>query len=305
MRRVMTITAVKLDVLPLVGEVGLYNPRSAPRRAGAPALTDAAITRHRTEATSGQNEAQCPRGARRADRCDGGPILNHAACPRGAACHPRPSAVHRPRTARADPVDDGRVGAAAVGRVRRSGACLSRRRPGARVAKYAHGDPAQDRPHADEGGTGGFGEVAACVPTGLGGHVKELSALASAWRQEAAAPAGSGGLSFALETEAALLAHVWPGNMRELRHRVSRGALLATRPPITREDMLRNQTSAVQAPAPIALSAECHAAERMHVRRVVLQCGGRIGGGARMLAISRATLGQRKRRLGLASMEEV
>jgi len=131
-----------------------------------------------------------------------------------------------------------------------------------------------------------------------------LSALAPACLREAAAPAGSGGLSFAPQTDAALLAHVWPGNMRELRHRVSRGGLLATRPPITREDTLPNQPSAVQATPPIALSAECHAAERNHVRRVVLQCGGRIGGGARMLAISRATLGQRLRRLGMASMEE-
>jgi DNA-binding NtrC family response regulator len=103
---------------------------------------------------------------------------------------------------------------------------------------------------------------------------------------------------------AALLAHVWPGNLRELRNRVSRGGLLATRPPIIREATLPNQPSAVQAPPPIALSAECHAAERKHVRRVVLQCGGRIGEGARILAFSRATLRQRLRRLGLANMEE-
>jgi len=131
-----------------------------------------------------------------------------------------------------------------------------------------------------------------------------MSALAAACLQEAAAQAGSGGLSFAPETEVALLAHVWPGNMRELRHRVSRGAFLATRPPITREDMSHTQPNAVKAPPPIALSAVCHAAEREHVRHVVLQCGGRIGEGARMLAISRAVLGQRLRRLGLASMEE-
>ena len=92
--------------------------------------------------------------------------------------------------------------------------------------------------------------------------------------------------------------------MRELRHRVSRGALLATKPPITREDMLPNQPNALQALPPIARSAIRHAAEREHVRRVVIQCGSRIGEGARMLASSRATLGQRMRQLGLASMEE-
>jgi len=305
MRRAVTIIAVTLGVLPLGGGVGPCNPRSAPRRAGAPALADAAITLHRTEATFGQNDAQCLCGVRRTDRCGRGPLLNHAACPRGAACHPLLCAADAPRTARADPVDDARVGAAALKRARRGGTCLSHRRPTARVAQCAHGDSAYYRPHADGGGAGGLGEGTAHVPRGRGWHLKNLPALAAACQQEAAAPAGSGGLSFALETDAALLAHVWPGNMRELRHRVSRGALLAPRPPITRADTLPNQPSAGQAPPPIALSAEYRAAERKHVRRVVRQCGGRIGEGARMIAISRATLGQRKRRLGLASMEEV
>jgi len=49
MRRSMTIIAVTLGVLPLGGGVGLYNPRSASRRAGAPALADAATALHRTK----------------------------------------------------------------------------------------------------------------------------------------------------------------------------------------------------------------------------------------------------------------
>jgi len=49
MRRAMTNIAVTPGALPLVGEVGPHNPQSAPRRAGALALPDAATALHRTK----------------------------------------------------------------------------------------------------------------------------------------------------------------------------------------------------------------------------------------------------------------
>jgi len=129
---------------------------------------------------------------------------------------------------------------------------------------------------------------------------EDVPVLAAACLHEAAASAGRGGLAFAPEAEAALLAHGWPGNVRELRNRVTRAALLAAGPFITRADLFPDQPGAAEAPPQMALSAIRDAAEREHVRRVLLHCGGRVGAAARLLAISRTTLWERMRRLGLS-----
>ncbi|MBU8542062.1 MULTISPECIES: sigma-54-dependent transcriptional regulator [Roseomonadaceae] len=127
--------------------------------------------------------------------------------------------------------------------------------------------------------------------------------------------------SIAEDGMAALLAHAWPGNIRELRNRMERAALLADAPTLGAGDFFpergTRQAVAAQTPAvpdqagseaPIvtdqdelqSLAEVREAAEREHIRRVLARCGGRIGDAAAVLGVSRTTLWDRMRRLDLS-----
>jgi len=122
-----------------------------------------------------------------------------------------------------------------------------------------------------------------------------------------------GSASLGEDAQAALLAHSWPGNVRELRNRVERAVLLAEPPRIGTADLFPEGPAAeVPAPAeatglaapepePGSLAEARDAAERTHIRRVLARCGGRIGDAAEALGVSRTTLWDRMRRLGLQS----
>jgi DNA-binding NtrC family response regulator len=47
-----------------------------------------------------------------------------------------------------------------------------------------------------------------------------------------------------------------------------------------------------------------HAAERRHIRRALDQTGGELGQAARLLGISRTTLWEKMRRLGVSAAEQ-
>jgi DNA-binding NtrC family response regulator len=121
---------------------------------------------------------------------------------------------------------------------------------------------------------------------------------------------------------AAIRAHPWPGNARELRNRVERAVLLGEGAAIGAADLfpeglagalsgvgeaaLRSPSPTVEeAAAPnqelLSLSDARDAAEREHIRRVLARCGGRVGDAAAALGIARTTLWERMRRLGLAA----
>jgi DNA-binding NtrC family response regulator len=135
-------------------------------------------------------------------------------------------------------------------------------------------------------------------------RAEDVPQLANACLAEIAGQSGRPGLHFAPEALAALLAHGWPGNVRELRNRVTRAALLAATESITRADLFPDQPGVAPATPATTLSEVRDAAEREHIRRVLLRCGGRTAEAARMLAISRTTLWERMRRLDIARMEE-
>lgn len=110
------------------------------------------------------------------------------------------------------------------------------------------------------------------------------------------------GLTTAAE-EAAVAWH-WPGNVRELVNRVERAVALATSTRLGVEDLFPERATwhrdAEGASEPVTLSAARDAAERRHIRRVLVRTGGRVGEAARILGVSRTTLWEKMRRLGIA-----
>jgi len=118
------------------------------------------------------------------------------------------------------------------------------------------------------------------------------------------ARAGQTPLSLSEAAERALLGHAWPGNVRELRNRIERAAILAAGPVLEPADLFPDAAPDPGGEGEAASLAEVRdAAEREHIRRVLLRCGGRVQDAARALGIARTTLWEKMRRLGLAEAQ--
>ncbi|MDP3416926.1 sigma-54 dependent transcriptional regulator [Falsiroseomonas sp.] len=125
------------------------------------------------------------------------------------------------------------------------------------------------------------------------------------------------GRSLTGEAMAAMLAHPWPGNVRELRNRVERAVLLADGPALGAADLFPERATRTDpAPSPVppgevieaatgteplSLAEARDTAERAHIQRVLARCGGRVGDAAGALGVSRTTLWDRMRRLGVSA----
>jgi transcriptional regulator with PAS, ATPase and Fis domain len=99
-----------------------------------------------------------------------------------------------------------------------------------------------------------------------------------------------------------LLAYEWPGNVRELRNVIERATMLASSDEIGADDLglpvdtraLREVTQSATG-EPLTLDAM----ERVHIARVLERAGGSRTRAAAMLGISRSTLWEKGKRLGL------
>jgi DNA-binding NtrC family response regulator len=101
--------------------------------------------------------------------------------------------------------------------------------------------------------------------------------------------------------EEAALTYAWPGNVRELRNRVERAVALALGPWILPGDLFPSHEPVAVGEAPLASLEEARqAAERRHIQRALALTGGEIAATARTLGISRTTLWEKMRRLGLS-----
>jgi NtrC-family two-component system response regulator AlgB len=110
-------------------------------------------------------------------------------------------------------------------------------------------------------------------------------------------------LSFSTTTSDAMLAHGWPGNLRELRNAVERAVILAPHEVLQPSDLglVSSQpdspdysTQTVRVGAPISLET----LEREHIARVVAQCPS-LEAAARTLDIDATTLQRKRKRYGL------
>ena len=101
--------------------------------------------------------------------------------------------------------------------------------------------------------------------------------------------------------EEAVLAHPWPGNVRELRNRIERAVALCTGPWIGPGDLFPEQGPARCSTAePMdSLAGAREAAERRQILAALEQTGGQVRLAAERLGVSRSTLFEKIRKLGL------
>jgi DNA-binding NtrC family response regulator len=100
---------------------------------------------------------------------------------------------------------------------------------------------------------------------------------------------------------AALRDHAWPGNVRELRNRIERAlGISADAPQISAQAIFPEHVLLAQPGERVASLAEARdRAERRHIEEAISQTNGEIAKAAILLGISRTTLWEKMRRLGL------
>jgi len=128
-------------------------------------------------------------------------------------------------------------------------------------------------------------------------RLDEILPLARAFVGEAAARQGLSAQSLAAAAEPALLAHDWPGNLRELRNRIERAVALADGPELGVTDLFPER--ALDEPEAAATLADARAqAELAQIERALALSGGRLAEAAQRLGVSRTTLWKRRKRRG-------
>jgi DNA-binding NtrC family response regulator len=106
---------------------------------------------------------------------------------------------------------------------------------------------------------------------------------------------------FTPAAEQALLNHSWPGNVRELRNRVERAVALSQTPRLSVGALFLSETTEADGGPPATLAEVRDRAERQHIRAVVADVDNRIEEAAKRLGVSRSTLFDKMRRLGIRS----
>lgn len=97
----------------------------------------------------------------------------------------------------------------------------------------------------------------------------------------------------------AALAHSWPGNVRELRNRIERAFALADGPWILPGDLFPERSQGQPRAAFEHLDDVRDEAEHRHIQRMLATHDGAISATARALGISRTTLWEKMKRLGI------
>ena len=101
------------------------------------------------------------------------------------------------------------------------------------------------------------------------------------------------------EAREALLAHDWPGQVRELRHAIERACVFADGPVLGPDDLLPEQCADIQEGGEFQLQRHLGAAERQHLERALAAHDWHITRTAESLGLSRKGLWQKMRRHGL------
>ena len=103
---------------------------------------------------------------------------------------------------------------------------------------------------------------------------------------------------FSREAIIAMESHDWPGNVRELRNRVKRAVIMSDSKQITAEDLeLESIESATNQTFDLRTVRE--AAERKAISQALSHVGGKVGPAAELLGISRPTLYDLIKKLGI------
>jgi DNA-binding NtrC family response regulator len=136
----------------------------------------------------------------------------------------------------------------------------------------------------------------------LAARQEDIIPLALRFVGEFAERFGRAPLGFTTSAETALLAHTYPGNIRELRNRVERAVALVDGPWIGVADLFpERQTSASEYEAVLTLAHVREAAERRHILRALHEADGDVALAAERLDVSRSTLFEKIKRLAIRS----
>lgn len=123
----------------------------------------------------------------------------------------------------------------------------------------------------------------------------EILALADTFTREASARHGGPMRELDPEARSALLAHDWPGNIRELRNRIERSAVLSRSAILVPQDLFPELRLGDVSPASLAETRR--QVEAMEIEQALERSGGRVAEAARSLGISRTTLWNKRTRL--------
>ncbi|HED14856.1 MAG TPA: sigma-54-dependent Fis family transcriptional regulator [Gammaproteobacteria bacterium] len=104
----------------------------------------------------------------------------------------------------------------------------------------------------------------------------------------------------------AMLSYPWPGNIRELHNCLERASILSPSPTLTPEILFGKNWQALLAPPGEdreTLASYVQQCEKVYIRRILAEQSNRIADTATTLGISRKTLWDKMRRLGLSEKQ--
>lgn len=131
---------------------------------------------------------------------------------------------------------------------------------------------------------------------------RDLKQMAAGYLKFFSAQCGKRVTGFAPAAQAAIEQYAWPGNLRELRNVVEHAVIFAAKPEVALDDLpdQLNQTGAGQPDdnVRIGMKLSLEQIENEHIRRVLAQTT-TMEEAAQLLGISRGTLYERKKKLGL------
>lgn len=130
---------------------------------------------------------------------------------------------------------------------------------------------------------------------------EDILPLAKAFLTEFATTFGRSIHGFAGSTEQALLGWGWPGNVRELRNRIERAVALTDAAYLRPEAVFPERGPGAAEGDISTLAAVRQNAERDHIRSALERTGGRVEEAAKILGISRSTLFDKLKKLGIAA----
>jgi DNA-binding NtrC family response regulator len=131
----------------------------------------------------------------------------------------------------------------------------------------------------------------------------EIAPLLESFVAEAGPRLRGARLAVSPDAVAAAMAYDWPGNVRELKNRVERAVALAETDTLGPADLFPDAKLAAPAsaePAGATLAEVREAAERAHIEAVLRATGYGIQETAARLGVSRTTLWEKMRRLGIS-----
>jgi two-component system NtrC family response regulator len=131
---------------------------------------------------------------------------------------------------------------------------------------------------------------------------EDIVFLAREFLQRYASQNGQTKLVFAPDAVRAMTHYSWPGNVRELQNRVKRGAIMASGPRVSANDLELDQEKDLGASSATTLRQAREHVERELIERALKRNSGKITPAAADLGISRPTLYELMEKLGISKV---